>query len=220
MASLVHSIFGTFRTRCRSQPRAATNVCVQNHSCDPNCAIIAVYINEANIEKPLLAIFTQRDVEPYEEICFSYMGNVDDSDLDSDSDDDVRVLSSAGCLRLLNGRTGRSQDAQWWCLRSLPMRRRQLSWQDVEVAYLSGLIIQDFTTILHIDIPILQAYITLHYGCHLFGRCCGPSHVRKNSHRKQTSSIMEQCGISYSNVDVQQQSKIARTRDAKLHVYQ
>lgn len=93
MASLVHSIFGTCRTRCRSQPRAATNVCVQNHSCDPNCAIIAVYINEANIEKPLLAIFTQRDVEPYEEICFSYMGNVDDSDLDSDSDDDVRVLS-------------------------------------------------------------------------------------------------------------------------------
>ncbi|RPD78603.1 SET domain-containing protein [Lentinus tigrinus ALCF2SS1-7] len=58
-----------------------------NHSCDPNCAIVAVYINEANVEKPLLAIFTKREIDPGQELCFSYMGNVDDSDIESDSDD-------------------------------------------------------------------------------------------------------------------------------------
>ncbi|KAJ8580525.1 SET domain-containing protein [Rhizopogon salebrosus TDB-379] len=36
-----------------------------NHSCDPNCEIQACYINEANIEKPMLAIFTVREVEPF-----------------------------------------------------------------------------------------------------------------------------------------------------------
>ncbi|EJF65048.1 SET domain-containing protein [Dichomitus squalens] len=50
-----------------------------NHSCDPNCAIVAGYINESNIDKPLLTIFTIKDVEPYEELCFSYFG-VDEED--------------------------------------------------------------------------------------------------------------------------------------------
>lgn len=49
-----------------------------NHSCDPNCEINPCYINEANIEKPLLTIFTRRDVEPFEELSFSYMGCIDD----------------------------------------------------------------------------------------------------------------------------------------------
>ncbi|EGO23477.1 hypothetical protein SERLADRAFT_391489 [Serpula lacrymans var. lacrymans S7.9] len=50
-----------------------------NHSCNPNCTIVACYINEANIDKPLLTVFTSRDVEPYEELCFSYAG-IDDED--------------------------------------------------------------------------------------------------------------------------------------------
>lgn len=48
-----------------------------NHSCDPNCEIVPCYINEANMEKPLLAIFTRRDVEPSEELSFSYIGSID-----------------------------------------------------------------------------------------------------------------------------------------------
>ena len=53
---------------------------LQNHSCDPNCAIVAAYINESNIEKPLLAIFTIREVEPFQELCFSYYGRHDEGD--------------------------------------------------------------------------------------------------------------------------------------------
>jgi histone-lysine N-methyltransferase SUV39H len=49
-----------------------------NHSCDPNCEINPCYINEANIDKPLLTVFTKRDVEPSEELSFSYMGCIDD----------------------------------------------------------------------------------------------------------------------------------------------
>ncbi|KAJ8590675.1 SET domain-containing protein [Rhizopogon salebrosus TDB-379] len=48
-----------------------------NHSCDPNCEIQACYINEANIDKPMLTIFTVREVEPLEELSFSYMGQID-----------------------------------------------------------------------------------------------------------------------------------------------
>ncbi|KAI0958679.1 hypothetical protein AcV7_004427 [Taiwanofungus camphoratus] len=57
-----------------------------NHSCDPNCNINACYVNEANLDKPLLTIFTLRDVAPEEELCFSYFGNVDDDDGDADDD--------------------------------------------------------------------------------------------------------------------------------------
>ncbi|KAH7907546.1 hypothetical protein BJ138DRAFT_1014318 [Hygrophoropsis aurantiaca] len=53
-----------------------------NHSCDPNCALEACYINEANMRKPLLAIFTTCDVEPYEELCFSYYGAPDEDEED------------------------------------------------------------------------------------------------------------------------------------------
>ena len=38
------------------------------------------YINEANVEKPLLTIWTVRDVVKDEEICFSYFGEPDESD--------------------------------------------------------------------------------------------------------------------------------------------
>ncbi|KAF8551875.1 SET domain-containing protein [Imleria badia] len=49
-----------------------------NHSCDPNCKILACYIDDADINKPLLAVFTTRDVEPWEELCFSYYGDSDE----------------------------------------------------------------------------------------------------------------------------------------------
>ncbi|KAH9839555.1 uncharacterized protein C8Q71DRAFT_795758 [Rhodofomes roseus] len=51
-----------------------------NHSCDPNCHINPVYINEANLDKPLLTIFTLKDVAPGEELCFSYYGTDDDEE--------------------------------------------------------------------------------------------------------------------------------------------
>ncbi|KAI0633592.1 SET domain-containing protein [Trametes polyzona] len=63
-----------------------------NHSCDPNCTINACYINEGNLDKPLLTIFTCRDVEPYEELCFSYFGPMDDepgSELPKGAPDDA-----------------------------------------------------------------------------------------------------------------------------------
>ncbi|KAF8178477.1 hypothetical protein BJ912DRAFT_856060 [Pholiota molesta] len=53
-----------------------------NHSCDPNSRLFACYINEGNIQKPLLAIFSLRDIEPNEEICFNYNGNYPDDDED------------------------------------------------------------------------------------------------------------------------------------------
>ncbi|KAG9315523.1 hypothetical protein JVU11DRAFT_3139 [Chiua virens] len=49
-----------------------------NHSCDPNCKIFACYIDDADVDKPLLAVFTIRDVEPWEELCFSYYGDIDE----------------------------------------------------------------------------------------------------------------------------------------------
>lgn len=54
-----------------------TNNLPQNHSCDPNCSINPCYIDEGNLDKPLLTIFTLRDVAPGEELCFSYFGRPD-----------------------------------------------------------------------------------------------------------------------------------------------
>jgi histone-lysine N-methyltransferase SUV39H len=64
----------------------------QNHSCDPNCAISASYINEANLDKPLLALFTRRDVLPWEELSFSYTGY----------DSDEEVSKSCCCMPWLS----------------------------------------------------------------------------------------------------------------------
>ncbi|KAJ8495805.1 hypothetical protein ONZ45_g12704 [Pleurotus djamor] len=57
-----------------------------NHSCSPNARLNATYINDSNIQKPLLTIFACKDIEPHTEICFSYNGNYDDDD-----DDDAPV---------------------------------------------------------------------------------------------------------------------------------
>ncbi|TFK31605.1 hypothetical protein BDQ12DRAFT_618597 [Crucibulum laeve] len=51
-----------------------------NHSCDPNVRIFTVFVDEGNIEKPYLTLFTVRDVEVDEEICFNYRGDDDDED--------------------------------------------------------------------------------------------------------------------------------------------
>jgi hypothetical protein len=53
----------------------------QNHSCDPNCAMNACYVNEANLDKPYLTLFTRRDVLPWEELCFSYTGYDSDEEV-------------------------------------------------------------------------------------------------------------------------------------------
>ncbi|KAJ4474069.1 hypothetical protein C8J55DRAFT_562708 [Lentinula edodes] len=53
-----------------------------NHSCDPNAALTPVYIDVDEIERPLLTIFSKREIKNQEEITFSYSG-------DPDVDDDV-----------------------------------------------------------------------------------------------------------------------------------
>lgn len=63
----------------------------QNHSCDPNCDINPCYINEASLEKPLLTLFTVRDVAAGEELCFSYFGPPDDDDSEALDKDPVCV---------------------------------------------------------------------------------------------------------------------------------
>ncbi|KAI0302568.1 hypothetical protein BC826DRAFT_421283 [Russula brevipes] len=65
-----------------------------NHSCDPNCAMNACYVNEANPDKPLLALFTRRDVLPWEELCFSYTGY--DSDAEDDEDEHLHERGNNG----------------------------------------------------------------------------------------------------------------------------
>jgi len=49
-----------------------------NHSCEPNCMITHCYINDGDVEKPLLTVFTQEDVEAWGELCFSYNGAPDE----------------------------------------------------------------------------------------------------------------------------------------------
>ncbi|CAL1696905.1 unnamed protein product [Somion occarium] len=46
-----------------------------NHSCDPNCVITACFINESNLDKPLLTIFSIQDILDGEELCLSYFGS-------------------------------------------------------------------------------------------------------------------------------------------------
>lgn len=52
--------------------------------------MIPCYINEGNIEKPLLAVFARREIETGEELCFSYSGDVGDEgdDLDGTASDE------------------------------------------------------------------------------------------------------------------------------------
>lgn len=49
--------------------------------------MVPCYVNESNMDKPLLTVFARRDIEPFEELCFSYNGSNP-----GDSDDEVLVL--------------------------------------------------------------------------------------------------------------------------------
>ncbi|KAJ6535936.1 hypothetical protein DFH09DRAFT_98051 [Mycena vulgaris] len=55
-----------------------------NNSCDPNCKVNPCYINEPDLEKPLMTLFARRDIAAGEELCFSYQGydpdNTDEND--------------------------------------------------------------------------------------------------------------------------------------------
>ncbi|KAG5721632.1 Histone-lysine N-methyltransferase, H3 lysine-9 specific [Termitomyces sp. T112] len=51
-----------------------------NHSCDPNCSLVSCYINDSDLQKPLLTVFAKRDIEPFEELCFSYSGESGDGE--------------------------------------------------------------------------------------------------------------------------------------------
>ena len=53
--------------------------------------IVPVYINEANLNKPLLTIWTKRPVGHGEELCFSYHGDGLESGSEDDGDE-VRAL--------------------------------------------------------------------------------------------------------------------------------
>ena len=55
---------------------------LQNHSCEPNCMITSCYINNGDMEKPLLMVFTQEDVRAWGELCFSYSGPVSEKDVE------------------------------------------------------------------------------------------------------------------------------------------
>ncbi|KZP30046.1 SET domain-containing protein [Athelia psychrophila] len=68
----------------------AGNAIPQNHSCEPNCMILCCYINEGDIERPLLTIFSMVDIEPNEELSFSYSGAPDDTEVEAA----VRITSA------------------------------------------------------------------------------------------------------------------------------
>ncbi|TEB27917.1 SET domain-containing protein [Coprinellus micaceus] len=66
-----------------------------NHSCDPNAKLYACYINESYIAKPLLVVFSLRDIEPHEEICFSYTGIYPGEEDDDDRDAEAPAIKRA-----------------------------------------------------------------------------------------------------------------------------
>ncbi|THG99924.1 hypothetical protein EW026_g2504 [Hermanssonia centrifuga] len=50
------------------------------------------YINEGNIEKPLLAIFTRKDIAVGQELCFSYTGPPDDDDDNEEENNNPKAV--------------------------------------------------------------------------------------------------------------------------------
>ncbi|KAF5354317.1 hypothetical protein D9756_007343 [Leucocoprinus leucothites] len=59
-----------------------------NHSCEPNARLFPCYINEPDVEKPLLVVFSNKDIPPFEEVCFNYMGSYPEDEEDEDEDED------------------------------------------------------------------------------------------------------------------------------------
>jgi len=78
-----------------------------NHSCDPNSRLFPCYINEGNIDKPLLTVFAIRDIEENDEVCFNYSGNypgdngddqIDQSDAEGNESEMKNEAIYARCL--------------------------------------------------------------------------------------------------------------------------
>ncbi|KAL1658365.1 SET domain-containing protein, partial [Schizophyllum commune] len=66
-----------------------------NHSCDPNLAVVGVYVNEGDLDKPLLAFFSTRDIKSEEELTISYRQATCEEDDDSN---DPEVVKGPHCL--------------------------------------------------------------------------------------------------------------------------
>ncbi|KIJ38438.1 hypothetical protein M422DRAFT_49976 [Sphaerobolus stellatus SS14] len=64
-----------------------------NHSCEPNCQIVASYVNEPDMHKPTLTIFTYKDVQAGEELTFAYHG------LGLDEDDPEEEVEESGEMK-------------------------------------------------------------------------------------------------------------------------
>lgn len=78
MSPLVHSLPGMFCFVLFWYEGRIDLLCnAQNHSCDPNVFINAVYVNDADFNKPLFCMFTKRQIKPFEELAFSYYGQDD-----------------------------------------------------------------------------------------------------------------------------------------------
>ena len=61
-----------------SAPMRFTDTIIQNHSCEPNCVVVAVYINEPHVFKPFLCMFTKEAIKNGEELTFRYGGGGSD----------------------------------------------------------------------------------------------------------------------------------------------
>ena len=99
----------------------------QNHSCDPNCKIFACYIDDADVDKPLLTVFTTREVEPWEELCFSYYGDIDVSADAVRWPCADRGIRRSGRRLKRRGRAGRTWAVSTRCMRSAGVRQITVS---------------------------------------------------------------------------------------------
>ncbi|KAG9093778.1 hypothetical protein FS749_013757 [Ceratobasidium sp. UAMH 11750] len=60
-----------------------------NHSCRPNLVLSALYVEEPDIRKPWLALFSDKDIKPGQELTFSYTG------MDADDPEDQAKIAEA-----------------------------------------------------------------------------------------------------------------------------
>ncbi|WVQ77366.1 hypothetical protein IAR50_007051 [Cryptococcus sp. DSM 104548] len=67
-----------------------------NHSCDPNLAIAQAYVKDFHPERPILVIFTHKDVKKGEELCISYKGIPDEEEIKAAIRDNVSAKNKGG----------------------------------------------------------------------------------------------------------------------------
>ncbi|KAG8746630.1 hypothetical protein FRC10_004233 [Ceratobasidium sp. 414] len=60
-----------------------------NHSCRPNLVLSALYVEEPDIRKPWLALFSDKEIKPGQELTFSYTG------MDADDPEDQAKITEA-----------------------------------------------------------------------------------------------------------------------------